>query len=372
MSQPLLDWLTLALTPGVGPNSFLKLIDIFGSTRAALGANSSQLGGVLTKNAAQALQNGEGISSAKAALKWAEQDGCSLLTLLDDDYPVELAEAGAAVPVLFARGNRQLLQRPKLAMVGSRNATPQGQKTARDFAAGLAEHGYTIVSGMASGIDTSAHEGAVDSPSSTIAIIGTGIDRVYPASNRKLAHQLAEQGLILSEFALGIGPLAQNFPRRNRVIAGLSKGCLVVEANVNSGSLITARLAAEFGREVLAIPGSIHNAQARGCHKLIKDGAKLVETVDDVLDEVGRLTHSDRAETPSGAQHSLAGLTNSVTTSLSELILQTMDFDPIRTDTLAQRLGQPLDTGELYSTLLELELSGHVSSLPGDRYQKLG
>jgi DNA processing protein len=193
-----------------------------------------------------------------------------------------------------------------LAMVGSRSATPPGKQIAEDFARQLSAHGYTIVSGLASGIDAAAHRGALQETGSTIAVIGTGIDRVYPASNRELAHQIGRSGLILSEFPLGAGPLAGHFHAATASLPGLSRGCLVVEANINSGSLITARLAAECGREVMAVPGSIHNPQARGCHRLLRDGARLIETVDDVLDEIGRVasppSRRQRQQVPAGGR----------------------------------------------------------------------
>lgn len=368
------EWLRAALTPGIGPAGFLKLIQAFGDIAAAVSASPHQLEPLIGPAAARALKEKVSEPDVEAALAWAGQPGCSLLTLLDADYPAQLAEAGAAPPLLFARGRRELLSRPMLAMVGSRNATPQGLGIARDFSAGLAESGYTIVSGLASGIDTAAHEGALGSAASTVAVIGTGIDRVYPSANRALAHRLAEEGLLLSEFPLGMQPLAENFPRRNRIIAGLARGCLVVEANVKSGSLITARLAAEAGREVLAIPGSIHNAQARGCHRLIKEGAKLVETVEDVLEEVGRLgpTRLRRRTPPSAAVPPTAVAMPELPDGLSDTaqrLLESMGYDPMLADTLADRLG--LTAGDVYAMLLELELAGLIAGLPGQRFQRL-
>jgi len=354
-----LAWLQLALTPGIGPVGLLRLIDAFGSAEHALAANRAQLL-PLIGDTADALLQRAGDAAAEAALAWAEQPGCSLLTLLDADYPPQLAAIHGPPPVLFARGRRELLQRPMLAMVGSRQATPAGKDTAKSFAQRLGETGYTIVSGLASGIDAAAHHGALATPASSVAVIGTGIDRVYPAGNRQLAHRLAEHGLILSEFPLGMGPLAGNFPRRNRIIAGLSAGCLVVEANVRSGSLITARLAAEAGREVLAIPGSILNPQARGCHKLIKDGATLVETVDDVLTELGR-----PGPAPSAAPAEEPPLLKAEESPL----LNAMGFDAVDADTLTGRLG--LTAGEVYAMLLELELEGRIASLAGGRFQRL-
>ncbi|MBP4046966.1 DNA-processing protein DprA [Chromobacterium violaceum] len=356
MSSAPQAWLTLALTPGIGPVGFLKLIDAFGSAEAAAAARSAQTEKLVGREAAEALQAGAAAESVQAALAWAESDGCHLITLLDADYPAQLAEAASPPPLLFARGRRELLARTMLAVVGSRAATQQGKRNAEDFASALAAHGYTIVSGLASGIDAAAHQGALAHPASTIAVIGTGIDRVYPASNRQLAHRVAEHGLILSEFPLGMGPLPGHFPRRNRIIAGLARGCLVVEAGIASGSLISARLAMENNRDVMAIPGSIHNAQARGCHRLIKDGARLVESVDDVLDEIGRLPAAPppplRQEEPEAPP-----------------LLNSMGWEPVLADALAGTLG--LTPGEVYAMLLELELAGRVASLPGGRFQRL-
>ncbi|MEQ6291061.1 DNA-processing protein DprA [Vogesella sp. GCM10023246] len=360
MSDSLLAWATLAFSPGVGPQRFLQLLQRFGSAEAALSARPAQLGELLDRDIAATLGGELAQQSAAAALAWAAADGCHLITLQDDDYPCQLAEAGAAPPLLFARGRRELLAAPMLAIVGSRNSTPQGDDNARSFARTLAANGYSIVSGLAGGIDAAAHEGALSQAASTVAVIGTGIDRVYPARNRELAHRIAEQGLLLSEFPLGSPPLAQNFPRRNRIIAGLARGCLVVEATLQSGSLITARLALEAGREVMAIPGSILNPQARGCHRLLKDGARLVETVDDVLDEVGRLPLRPSPPTLSAASDDDA--------LPQQPLLQAMGFDPVDADTLAARLG--LTPGVVYAMLLELEIQGHVDSMHGGRYQR--
>ena len=359
MSQTLLDWAALALTPGIGPQRFLQLLQRFGDAGSVRRARHEQLRDVLDARVLAALDSGEGARAADAALAWAQGQDCHLLTLNDDDYPCQLAEAGCAPPLLFARGQRALLTQPMLAMVGSRNASHQGEDTARQFARRLAGHGYTIVSGMAGGIDAAAHEGALDETGATIAVIGTGIDRVYPARNRELAHRIAGRGLLLSEFALGTAPLAAHFPQRNRIIAGLARGCLVVEATLQSGSLITARLALENGRDVMAIPGSIHSPQARGCHRLIKDGARLVETVDDVLDEVGRL---QPAMTATATQRQAVAAADEAP------LLAAIGFDPVDGDTLAARL--KLTAGELYAMLLELELAGHIESLDGGRYQR--
>ncbi|WP_047236187.1 DNA-processing protein DprA [Chromobacterium subtsugae] len=353
MSAP---WLKLALTPGIGPVGFLKLIDAFGSAEHAAAARAAQTEKLIGREAADALQQDLAAPMVEAALVWSEGEGCHLLTLLDPDYPPQLAEAASPPPLLFARGRRELLARPMLAVVGSRAATAQGKRNAEDFAAGLAAHGYTIVSGLASGIDAAAHQGALAHPASTIAVVGTGIDRVYPAGNRALAHRIAAEGLLLSEFPLGMGPLPGHFPRRNRIIAGLARGCLVVEAGTASGSLISARLAMESNRDVMAIPGSIHNPQARGCHQLIKDGARLVESVDDVLDEVGRLSARQVEQAaPDGGK--------------AAPLLDAMGWEPALAENLADALG--LTAGEVYAMLLELELDGQVASLAGGRFQRL-
>ncbi|SCK10499.1 DNA-processing protein DprA [Vogesella sp. LIG4] len=367
MSDSLLQWATLALSPGVGPQRFLQLIQRFGSAAAALAARPAQLEGILERDIAEQLGGELAQQAATAALAWAEADNCQLVTLLDNDYPTQLAEAGAPPALLFARGRRELLAAPMIAIVGSRNSTPQGDDNARSFARNLAANGYSIVSGLAEGIDAAAHQGALEQPAGTVAVIGTGIDRIYPARNRELAHQIASQGLILSEFPLGTPPAAQNFPRRNRIIAGLARGCLVVEATPQSGSLITARLALEAGREVMAIPGSIHNPQARGCHKLIKDGARLVETVDDVLDEVGRIA-AGRHPSAKTRRAGASAESRQEQGAAQPPLLAAMGFDPVDADTLAGRLG--LTPGEVYAMLLELEIQGLVDSMPGGRYQR--
>jgi DNA processing protein len=274
-------------------------------------------------------------------------------------------------PLLYAIGRIDLLAQPALAIVGSRSATQQGAATAESFAAGLARAGLTVVSGLALGIDAAAHRGALKAAAdgargSTIAVVGTGIDLVYPASNRPLTEQIRREALVLSELALGTPAIAHNFPRRNRLIAGLARGVLVVEAALRSGSLITARLAAEQGREVFAIPGSIHSPVAKGCHRLIKDGAKLVESVQDILEELrleaGAIAASDAAATMQTATHADLPAAQAG-------VLAALGHDPVDLDQLAQRTQRP--AGELTALLLELELAQHVERLPGNRYQRL-
>lgn len=291
------------------------------------------------------------------SLAWADQPGQHILTLADAAYPRALLEIADPPTLLYVRGNPALLQKRGLAMVGSRNATPQGLQTAEAFAKALASQGQCIISGLALGIDAAAHRGALAAHGETVAVIGTGADRIYPARNKALALAIVEQGAVVSEFPLGTPALAANFPRRNRIISGLSRGVLVVEAAPESGSLITARLAAEQGREVFAIPGSIHSPVARGCHKLIKQGAKLVETAADVLEELGNyvdlpLPRLDPAQVEDNP------------------LLAALGHDPCSLDDLAERTG--LHAGQLLPELLILELSGQIAPLPGNRYQRLG
>ena len=287
-------WLQLALTPYIGAESFLILLQHFGSAEAALAAPSENIAKLVRHKQAVAAWQNEGKrdlakTAAEAALNWAQQDDCRLLLLQDDDFPDMLTEGITPPPLLFLRGNTDLLHKPSAAIVGSRHATPQAMRIARDFGLALSEKGIPVVSGMAEGIDTAAHQGALLSDGGTIAVWGTGIDRIYPPSNKQLAYEIAERGLIVSEFPLDTRPYAGNFPRRNRLIAALSRLTLVVEAAVESGSLITAKLAAEIGREVMAVPGSIDNPHSKGCHKLIKEGAKLVESLEDIVQECPQL-----------------------------------------------------------------------------------
>lgn len=295
-------------------------------------------------------------------LEWLAQDNNQIVCLSDPDYPALLRLIPDPPLLLFIHGNPDVLALPQLAMVGSRNPTSGGLQTARDFARHLAEGGFAITSGLALGIDAAAHEGALKGNGITLAVTGTGLDRVYPARHHQLAHAIAEQGALISEFPPGTPPKAENFPRRNRIIAGLSLGTLVVEAALRSGSLITARLASEQGREVFAIPGSIHNPLARGCHALIRQGAKLVETAQDILEELGAITgamlpEDETADVPAAA------------VALDEehrQLLDTMGYDPLTMDEIVTRSG--LTAPAVSSMLLILELDGLVKSQPGGRF----
>lgn len=410
-------WLQLAFTPHIGAESFLMLLQRFGSASAALSAPADDiLPFIHHKQAVSAWRGGEkrgqAQQAAESALKWEMQDNCRLMLLGDKDYPVMLTEGITPPPVLFLRGNPRLLEKPAAAIVGSRHATPQALQTARDFGCAMVEKGITVVSGMAAGIDTAAHEGALLSDGHTVAVWGTGIDRIYPQSNKQLAYRIAEKGLIVSEFPLGTRPLSGNFPRRNRIIAALAHCTLVVEAAPESGSLITARLAAEMGREVMAVPGSIHNPHAKGCHKLIKEGAKLVECLDDIVQECPQLLQSNplwpysinKAAQQNAPQYADAAQTesseppsayrNGVETAVSEppypaqerllsaeapalektqngghTILDAMGYDPVHPDTLSEQLG--MAAYDVYAQLMELELDGMVAVLPGGRYQRV-
>jgi DNA processing protein len=351
-SPALAAWLRLALCPGVGGESQRKLLAAFGLPEAIFAAGRLAVEGVIGAKADQLFET-DNAAAIAAALAWAEQPDCHLVTLADATYPRMLLEIPDPPTVLYIRGRVELLNRPALAIVGSRNATPQGCQTAQSFAHALAEGGLTIVSGLALGIDAAAHRGALGSAASTVAVIGTGADRIYPARNRELALNIAEHGAIVSEFPLGTPAAAANFPRRNRLISGLARGVLVVEAAPQSGSLITARQAGEQGREVFAIPGSIHSPLSRGCHQLIKQGAKLVETATDILDELGWQPVSSAPPEENDGDPVLDALGHAI-----------CDLD-----TLARRVDWPTD--RLLTRLLELELSGELASLPGNRYQRL-
>jgi DNA processing protein len=306
----------------------------------------------LTSAQCEALLAEADAAQLDAVHAWLVRPGNSLMTLADEDYPRALLEIADPPALLYCKGRRALLNQPGLGIVGSRNATPQGVRDAEAFAHALSDAGLTIVSGLALGIDAAAHRGGLAGAGSSVAVIGTGLDRIYPARNKALAHQLAESGIIVSEFPLGTPPLPGHFPRRNRLISGLARGVLVVEAAPDSGSLITARVATEQGREVFAIPGSIHSPLARGCHALIKQGAKLVESAADILDE---LAWQQRLAPPALPE------------TLSDPLLAALDGAPATIDTLAQRTGLTLEA--LSAKLLALELDGRIASLPGGRYQ---
>ena len=283
-ADTLIDWLALCHAPGAGTATIHRLLESFSTPANALRASNGQLQQLgLKQSAINALRKPDEAGIARD-LEWHEQPNNHIITCHDPAYPVLLSQLPDPPPLLYVHGSVDLLSEPQLAMVGSRNPSRSGQQTAVDFARHLASAGLVITSGLALGIDAACHQGALDVNAPTIAVMGTGLDRVYPARHRDLALRIAEQGSLISEFPIGTSPQPGNFPQRNRIISGLCLGTLVVEAAIRSGSLISARYALEQGREVFAIPGSIHNPLARGCHYLIRQGAKLVETAEDVID----------------------------------------------------------------------------------------
>ena len=352
-------WLALHLIQGLGSEGIRKLLARFGAPSSVLAQSVAVLSQSVTPAVARSITEGPTAEKLDASLKWLNDDSNHLLTLADDDYPAQLLEIADPPPILYLKGNRALLGRPGLAVVGSRNATPSGLQNAEAFARNLSEAGFTIISGMALGIDAAAHRGGLAGKGSSIAVVGTGLDLVYPARNKALAHDLAQNGLIVSEFALGTPALANNFPRRNRIISGLSRGVLVVEAALASGSLITARQAVEQGREVFAIPGSIHSPFSKGCHQLIKQGAKLVDEANDILIELHWGEAKPAIDTGSPDDDNAE----------DDPLLEVMGFDPVAIDTLLDRAKVPTD--QLIARLTELELDGVIASMPGGKYQRL-
>jgi DNA processing protein len=377
-------WLRLTLTPGVGNDAARRLLAAFGLPQAIFDQSAAALRQLLTPAQASALAQVPDALPAQlqATLDWLDgaQDGVArrVITLGDAAYPASLLAIEDPPCLLYAMGQvpgaMPVDTAPDwparaLAMVGSRNPTPQGAQNARQFARALAASGVTVVSGLALGIDGAAHEGALEGARdglATMAVVGTGINRVYPRQHRELAHRIAARGVIVSEYPLGTPPLPPNFPKRNRLIAAFSQGTLVVEAALQSGSLITARLTGEQGKEVFAIPGSIHSPQSRGCHALIRQGAKLVETAQDVLEEL-RWPASVVAINSEATD----GATAADSTEIGEEdeLLRALGADPVSLDALLARTG--LDTATLQARLLTLELDGRVGRLPGGLFQRL-
>ncbi len=390
----LAHWLRLTLTKGVGNETARQLLTQFGLPENIFAQTVSELTRLLGPSLARALLQEPEALQAQLARTWdwlQGQDGTvaadgarAILTLADPRYPAGLLAMQDPPPMLYLQGNARWLGAthdvhgalelgPALAIVGSRNPTPQGAVNARQFASALAHSGLCIVSGLALGVDGAAHEGALDAQAvdraypATIAVVGTGLDRVYPKRHLELARRIASDGLIISEYPIGTPPLAENFPRRNRIIAGLSLGTLVVEAALRSGSLITARLALEQGKEVFAIPGSIHSAQSHGCHALIRQGAKLVESAQDVLEELPTLTTG--AARQSGPDAQAATAAPAPVHAAHQALLQALGYDPVGLDALQARTG--LDTAQLQAQLMTMELEGLVSRLPGGLFQRV-
>jgi len=364
-------WLALKRLAGVGPRAQHALLDQFGSAAAVFSTPIRLLRPLLGDNAPAYAQIDAGPEAIvpKVEQDWLAETGHHLVTLADPDYPPLLREITDAPIALFLAGDRAVLGRPQLAIVGSRNPTPVGRETAHAFARSLAGAGMVITSGLARGIDAAAHEGALDAGATTIAVAGTGLDRVYPAAHRVLAHRIAQQGALVSEFPLGTPPLPENFPIRNRILSGLSLGVLVVEAAARSGSLITARLAVEQGREVFAIPGSIHSPQARGCHRLIRQGAKLVETAQDIIEELGPLSTFVAGSNGTPSDRTDADSALALDDGLGDLLGQ-IGYEPTLIDTLVERSGLTADA--VSSMLLALELKGLVLACAGGRYMRRG
>jgi len=349
-----LDWVALSLIPGLGAEGYRRLLAAFGTPDRIFAAGSAALSAVVERRIAALIAENPRGEILERTAAWLGDPRNRVLTLADAEYPQRLLEIPDPPPLLYVKGRAELLNAPALAIVGSRNATAQGKKDAESFAQTLSDGGLCVVSGLALGIDAAAHRGGLAGAASSVAVVGTGLDIVYPAANRELAHRLAEAGAIVSEFALGTPSMAQNFPRRNRIISGLARGVLVVEAAVKSGSLITARLAAEQGREVFAIPGSIHSALSKGCHRLIKQGAKLVESAQDVLEELGWGAGTSQAPASPAPE---------------QAFLEHLGHHPCAIDALVERTG--LTAERVSSILLELELAGRVAALPGGLYQAI-
>ncbi len=363
-------WLRLSLTPGIGPVGARALLEALGPPRDMLGSGDRRLDAVAGPRLGAALRarDPERDRRVARALEWAREDDHHLVTLADPDYPPQLLRIADAPPLLYAVGVRRTLARPSVAVVGARNPTAAGLANAHAFARALSRAGWTVASGLALGIDGAAHEGALEGGAGTIAVLGTGADVVYPSRHHDLAARIRADGVVISELPLGTGPAPGLFPRRNRLIAGLSHGVVVVEAALRSGSLITARQAGEFGREVFAIPGSIHSPLARGCHALIRDGAALVESVEDVLAELPRVARpSGSTSSPLDASAHSDPIPHRSWEEPpgDDPILAALGHEPVLPDTLAAHLSLP--AGELGARLVVLELSGRLERLPDGR-----
>ena len=363
-NEALTHWLRLTLIPGIGGRTQRKLLAEFGLPESVFAASYSALCTTTNDKVARLLLDTDTEAEVASACAWATGADQHIVTLADPEYPQALLEISDPPTLLYVRGRTDILNRPAIAIVGSRNPTQQGILNAESFAASLNESGLVIVSGLALGIDAAAHRGALAAKRDTIAFIGTGIDRIYPARNQELAHDIGAKGSIVSEFPIGTPVIAANFPRRNRMISGISRGVLVVEAATESGSLITARLAGEQGRDVFAIPGSIHSPQSKGCHKLIRQGAKLVETAQDILEELNWMALPEK-KMNTEIEHTQ----NSDHLPEKQVILSHMGFDPCSVEDLLTRSGLSAET--LSVILLHLELEGCIASLPGNRYQQL-
>lgn len=365
------DWLRLALTPGIGTRTLEGLLEHFGNVRAICKASPAELKAAgLSQATAAALASPDADSLARSE-RWLAAGDQHFLHWQDPRYPDLLLASGQAPPGLFVAGDAEALCLPQIAVVGSRSATPGGAETAQQFASALARTGIVITSGLAQGIDAAAHRGALRAAGQTIAVLGTGPDLNYPRQHAQLAEQVRNHGALVTELPPGTEAHKHQFPRRNRIISGLALGTLVVEAGARSGSLITARYAGEQGREVFAIPGSIHSPLSKGCHQLIRQGAKLVETAADIIEELGPLAGAlAKSRLPSSVATQPPNDRGKIDNGDEDYIklLTSMGHDPLSIDQLAERTG--LTAGELSSMLLILELDGRVDTLPGGRFQQ--
>lgn len=354
MDATLASWLTLSQIKGLGNEGLHQLLQEFGSPCAILVTPESALKEVVRPAIAKAISRQADNLIHTEISSWLDDPNNHIVTIEDTDFPQALLNIPDPPLLLYVKGRVELLNSPAIAVVGSRNASTQGLRNAEIFAQVLSQAKLTIVSGLAHGIDAAAHLGGLRGQGASIAVVGTGLDKVYPSANRALAHQLAIEGVLISEYPLGTPPLANNFPRRNRIISGLSLGCLIVEASLQSGSLITARMALEQGRDVFAIPGSIHSPQSKGCHALIKQGAKLVECPQDIVDELGWLsTPTNILSNPDEDHH----------------LFEHLGFDPVTLDQLSQRCNLTIEA--LSAILLQLELDGKVTTVAGGLYQRI-
>lgn len=368
--------ISLWRTSGIGAASLQKILQHLGSAQAALNASTETIAAIggIRRDAIEAMQQCQ-LNDSDADIAWLQgSEQRHILTPEHDIFPRQLLDTASCPPLLFAVGNPQLLSDPQIAMVGSRNASQQGQENAHAFALHLANNGLAITSGMALGIDTASHQGALKAQGGTIAVVATGLDIIYPSRNKKLATQIVEQGgVIVSEFPIGTKPQQQHFPRRNRIISGLSVGTLVVEATLRSGSLVTAKHAMEQGREVFAIPGSIHNPMARGCHQLIRQGAKLVETANDILEELApQLSHYLNTTNPSPNNETVSTPPNDIVETTLDpeehQVLQGLGYEPLPIDQIILNTGLTADI--VSSILLMLELKGYVMACGGGHYMR--
>lgn len=362
-------WLALVRTPNLGWATLEAMLAEFGTPEALFSLKPRQLSPFELHPRTRETLLAPDWDLIDSDAEWLTESGAQLVPITSPDFPALLRDTRDTPLALFTRGNTSLLGEYQLAMVGSRNPTSGGAATARDFARELGSAGLVITSGLALGIDAACHAAALDTVGGTIAVCGTGLDRLYPAGNRELAERIVEKGLMVSEFPPGTHPRPENFPRRNRIISGLSLGTLVVEAAYRSGSLITARLASEQGREVFAIPGSIHNPLARGCHRLIRDGAKLVESASDVLEELGPLLGSMSRQEIGETSKTPAHTQPQEDDSEYRALLEKVGFDPTPVDVIVERTG--LSANAVSSMLLILELKGKVEATPGGRYARI-